>query len=63
MHLQITIVSKGSVVVFGAWSSWTPDYAVYAAAPDDYNYCAYEPMMWAFGILITKWVRRHVYYY
>merc|ERR1711892_339436 len=46
----------GSVVVFGAWSSWTPDYAVYAAAPDDYNYCAYEPMMWAFGILITKWV-------
>merc|ERR1719206_711910 len=46
----------GSVIVFGAWSSWTDDYQLYSANPDSYNYCQYEPMMFAFCILIIKWV-------
>ena len=48
---------QGSVVVFGAWATWTDDYEKFLADPDIYNYCAYEPMMWAFGILVTKWVK------
>ena len=47
---------QGSVIVFGAWSSWTDDYQLYSANPDSYNYCQYEPMMFAFCILIIKWV-------
>ena len=46
----------GSVVVFGAWATWTDDYATYAADTDAYNYCAHTPMMTAFVILILKWV-------
>ena len=48
---------QGSIVVFGAWATWTDDYDKFLADPDIYNYCAYEPMMWAFGILVTKWVK------
>jgi len=46
----------GSVVVFGAWATWTDDYAIYAADTDAYNYCEHTPMMTAFVILILKWV-------
>ena len=45
------------MVVFGAWASWTDDYDEYVADPENKNYCAYEPMMYAFVILIIKWVR------
>jgi hypothetical protein len=48
--------SYGSVVVFGAWASWTDDYEEYVADTENKNYCAYEPMMYAFVILIIKWV-------
>ena len=44
------------MVVFGAWASWTDDYDEYVADPENKNYCAYEPMMYAFVILIIKWV-------
>ena len=47
---------QGSVVVFGAWASWTDDYDEYVADTENKNYCAYEPMMYAFVILIIKWV-------
>jgi len=54
---DIVILIWGSVVVFGAWASWTDDYDEYVADPENKNYCAYEPMMYAFVILIIKWVR------
>eukprot|EP00092_Neocalanus_flemingeri_P046733 GFUD01052682.1.p1 GENE.GFUD01052682.1~~GFUD01052682.1.p1 ORF type:complete len:215 (-),score=51.47 GFUD01052682.1:114-758(-) len=53
---DIAMLIWGSVLVFGAWSTWTDDYATYAAAPEELNYCAYQPMMTAFVILIIKWV-------
>eukprot|EP00092_Neocalanus_flemingeri_P097040 GFUD01123599.1.p1 GENE.GFUD01123599.1~~GFUD01123599.1.p1 ORF type:complete len:213 (+),score=45.24 GFUD01123599.1:145-783(+) len=53
---DIVMLIWGSVLVFGAWSTWTDDYATYAAAPEELNYCAYQPMMTAFVILIIKWV-------
>ena len=43
--------------MFGAWSSWTDDYDEYAAQPEIFNYCANTPMMFAFVILLLKWVR------
>lgn len=42
----------GSTVVFGAWAEWTYDES-YAG---DANYCPYTPMMFAFVLLILKWV-------
>ena len=57
-YLNTEFVSlQGSVVVFGAWSSWTDEYAEYASHPEKYNYCANQPMMFAFVILIINWVR------
>jgi len=53
---DIVILIWGSVVVFGAWATWTDDYDEYVADPENLNYCAYEPMMYAFVILIIKWV-------
>ena len=47
---------QGSVVVFGAWATWTDDYNEYIQDMDNKNYCAYTPMMTAFVILILKWV-------
>lgn len=44
------------MVVFGAWATWTDDYEKYARAPEEYNFCAYQPMMFAVVILIIKWV-------
>jgi len=46
----------GSVVVFGAWATWTDDYAEYEKDPEAMNYCMNQPMMTAFVILILKWV-------
>ena len=48
---------QGSVVVFTAWATWTNNYEDYAADVENKNYCAYEPMMYAFVILVTKWAR------
>ena len=44
----------GSVVVFGAYSTWTYNYDKYN--PEENNFCEYTPMMTAFVILILKWV-------
>ena len=46
----------GSVVVFGAWSTWTYDYNEYKEDMDEKNYCMYQPMMTAFVLLLIKWV-------
>jgi len=54
--LDIVLLVWGSVVVFGAWSSWTDDLQVYLANPQEYNYCTHLPMTFAFSILILKWV-------
>ena len=45
-----------SKVVFGAWASWTDNYEEYAADVENKNYCAYEPMMFAFVYLVCQWV-------
>merc|ERR1712029_472975 len=42
----------GSVVVFGAYSTWTYDEADVAME----EYCAYTPYMTAFIILLLKWI-------
>eukprot|EP00090_Calanus_glacialis_P015274 TRINITY_DN24135_c0_g1_i1.p1 TRINITY_DN24135_c0_g1~~TRINITY_DN24135_c0_g1_i1.p1 ORF type:complete len:211 (-),score=52.58 TRINITY_DN24135_c0_g1_i1:59-691(-) len=54
--VDLVILIWGSVVVFGAWSSWTDDYDEYAAQPEIFNYCAYTPMVFAFVILLLKWI-------
>ena len=46
----------GSVVVFGAWATWTDDWNAYQQDPEGLNYCAYNPMMTAFVLLLLKWV-------
>ena len=46
----------GSVVVFGAWATWTSDLDKYNANMDELNYCEYQPMVFAFSILLIKWV-------
>jgi len=43
----------GSVVVFGAYSTWT--YDLKAAAKDD-TYCDYTCFMFAFVLLILRWL-------
>merc|ERR1712173_124309 len=43
-------------VVFGAWATWTDDYAKFNANPDEMNYCRYQPMVFAFSILLVKWI-------
>ena len=53
---DLAILIWGSVVVFGAWANWTDDYDKYISDPEKFNYCANEPMMFAFVILIIKWV-------
>ena len=47
---------QGSVVVFGSWASWTDDYEEYLSDVEVFNYCAHTPMMFAFIILLLKWV-------
>merc|ERR1712045_860491 len=46
----------GSVVVFGAYSTWVSDWDEYKKEPENHNFCEYTPMMTAFVILILKWV-------
>ena len=46
----------GSVVVFGAWASWTWKWEEYNNNTDDMNFCEYTPMVFAFVLLIFKWV-------
>ena len=46
----------GSVVVFGAWATWTDDFETYKGNPEELNFCENTPMMAAFIILILKWV-------
>ena len=46
----------GSVVVFGAWASWTDDFEKYSENNDDFNYCKYTPMVFAFTLLLLLWV-------
>merc|ERR1711872_520516 len=53
---DLAVVIWGSVVVFGSWAHWTDDYQLYSEEPEKYNYCPYQPMMFAFVILILKWV-------
>ena len=45
-------IDQGSVVVFGAYSTWTYDEADVAKE----EYCAYTPYMTAFIILLLKWI-------
>ena len=46
MIVEFGLLIWGSVVVFGAWATW--DY--------DERKCPYSPMMFAFVLLILKWV-------
>ena len=46
----------GSVVVFGAWASWTDNFEDFKDDPEKFNFCERTPMMTAFVILILKWV-------
>jgi hypothetical protein len=57
MGINILNCFQGSVVVFNAWATWTDNYEEYASDVDYKNYCAYEPMMYAFAIILAKWVR------
>ena len=53
--VDFAMIIWGSVVVFGAWASWTGDIEKYENM-DDFNYCKSTPMIFAFTILIIKWV-------
>ena len=67
--VDFAMIIWGSVVVFGAWASWTYeknenleydqsltlDYDD-GANPEEKNFCEYTPMMTVFVILILKWV-------
>ena len=46
----------GSIVVFGAYSSWSYDEKDINNNDDDLSYCPYTPFMLAFVILILEWV-------
>ena len=50
--MEFAILIWGSVRVFGAYKDWTYDVEEYSE-----NFCEYTPMMFAFVILIMKWVR------
>ena len=54
--IDFVMLIWGSVVVFGAWATWTDDVEAYKADMDNLNYCAYQPMIFAFSILLIKWV-------
>merc|ERR1711974_73198 len=46
----------GSVVVFGAWANWTDDWEKYSGDKEAMNFCEYQPMIFAFSILLIKWI-------
>ena len=50
--IELAITLWGTVVVFGAWATWTYD----SEEKDELNYCEYSPMTFAFTILLLKWV-------
>ena len=54
--VQIVMIIWGAVVVFGAWASWTDDFEKYSENKDDFNFCKYTPMIFAFRLLILQWV-------
>lgn len=54
--IDFAMIIWGAVVVFGAWTTWTDDIEKYMADKDGWNYCKKTPMIFAFSILITKWV-------
>merc|ERR1711997_119648 len=43
-------------VEFGAWATWTDDLAKYNDNMEELNYCKYQPMIFAFSILLIKWI-------
>ena len=47
--VELVMLIWGSVVVFGAWPTWT-------LGRDRRSHCPYSPMMFAFVLLILKWV-------
>ena len=51
--IDFAMIIWGAVVVFGAWATWTHDFST---DMDGLNYCKYTPMIFAFSILIIKWV-------
>ena len=54
--VQFAMLIWGSVVVFGAWATWTDDFEKYKNNVDELNYCKYDPMTFAFSLLLIKWV-------
>ena len=54
--IEFAMIIWGSVVVFGAWASWTWRREEYNNNTDDMNFCEYTPMVFAFVLLIFKWV-------
>ena len=46
----------GSIVVFGAYSSWSYDENDKDKTDDEHSYCPYTPFMTAFVLLILEWV-------
>ena len=54
--VQIVMIIWGAVVVFGAWATWTDDFEKYSENKDDFNFCNYTPMIFAFRLLILQWV-------
>ena len=54
--IDFAMVIWGSVVVFGAWATWNDDKEEYDANTAKFNYCEYWPMIFAFAIVILKWV-------
>ena len=54
--IDFVMLIWGSVVVFGAWATWTDDLDEYNSNKDELNYCKYNPMIFAFSILLIKWV-------
>ena len=58
MFVEFVLLIWGSVVVFGAWATWTYD----ESDAEEPTYCPYRPMMFAFVLLILKWVSYDVFY-
>ena len=54
--LDFAMIIWGAVVVFAAWATWTDDFDKYNADMDGFNYCKSPPMIFAFTILLIKWV-------
>jgi len=53
---ELIILIWGSVVVFGNYSEWTDDETKRDDGDDATEYCHYTPFMFAFVLLIIRWV-------